>query len=78
MLAGKPLGERVGFCIDDEVNPALPVQRHFLGSVFGNGRKTHGFETFAKCCRIWGRVLDQLKSVGSNWVVPRLELQVVS
>jgi len=44
MLAREPLRQAIGFGVDDEIDIALAVKRHFFGAVTGDTRKAHGFE----------------------------------
>jgi hypothetical protein len=68
------LGEGVGFGVDDEVDLTLPIQRHVLVPMAGDGDEAHAFEKLAKRNRIGCRVLDELEAVSAHRVVPRREL----
>jgi len=65
------LGEAFGFGIDDEVHVALPIERHRLRAMAGDGAKAHPFEERAQRRRIRCRVLDELESVRARRIVPR-------
>ena len=70
----KALREGIRFRVDDEVHAALPVQRHVLVTMPGDGDEPHAGEQAAQRGRVGCRVFDELEAVGSHRVVPRREL----
>ena len=66
--ARKPLCKAVVFRVDDEIDVALIVQRHVLGTVARDRRQTHAFEQPAQQFRIGRGVLDEFESVGAHGI----------
>ncbi len=78
MRAREALAEAVRLGVDDEVDVALPVQRHVLAAVPRDDRKAQPLEQRAQQLRIGRGVFDELEAVGAHgvadgvhWSVPR-------
>ena len=71
VLLGEAAGEAVGLGIDDEVDVALPVERHVPGTVLGDRREAHGLEQVVELLRLGRGVLDELEAVGAHRVFVR-------
>ena len=78
VMAGKTLRERILFGIDDEIDVALAVQGHILVAVARDGREAHVLEQLAQCFWVWCCILDELETIGTHRVIPRLKLHDVS
>ena len=57
------------FVVDDEVDVALPVQRHVLAAVPRDHREAHALEQVAQQVRIGRGVFDELEAVRAHRVV---------
>ena len=78
VMAGKTLRERILFGIDDEIDVALAIQGHILVAVARDGREAHVLEQLAQCFWVWCCILDELETIGTHRVIPRLKLHDVS
>ena len=74
MLAREALSERVRFGVDDEVDLALPIERHVLRPVPGDRAEAHGLEQSTQRHGIGRGVFDELESIRAHRVVPGGEL----
>ena len=72
VLARERLRKAVGLGIDDEVDVALPMQRHVLAAMAGDDRESQLFEQRAQQLGIGGRVFDELESVGAHRIVEEI------
>ena len=72
--AREALGERIGFGVDEEVHPALTVQRHILVPVLRDGLEAQQFENLAQRDRIGGGVFDELETGRTHRIFPGLEI----
>ena len=78
VMAGKTLRERILFGIDDEIDVALAIQGHILVAMARDGREAHVLEQLAQCFWVWCCILDELETIGTHRVIPRLKLHDVS
>ena len=66
------LAEALRFRIDDEIDVALPVQRHVLAAVARDDRKPHARKQRPQLLRVRRRVLDEFEAVGAHRVVEQV------
>ena len=69
VLARETLAEAVRLRIDDEVDVALPMQRHVLAAMPRRDRKAEPLEQRAQQLRIRRRVFDELETVGAGGIL---------
>ena len=68
VLRGEALCERVRLGVDDEVDQALPPQRHVLGTMTRDLGEAHRREQLLELLRLRMGVLDELHPVGAHRV----------
>lgn len=68
MCGGEGLGEGIGFRVDDEIDVALPVERHLLRAVAGNLGEAHRLEESAELLRFGMGVFDELETIRAHRV----------
>jgi len=70
MHARETLRERIRLGIHQEIDLALPIQRHVLHAMFRDRGKSHLHEQLAERDRIGRGVFDEFETVGSDGIVP--------
>src|SRR5579864_2228194 len=69
---GERLGETLRFGIDDEVDIALAVERHLLGTMASDHGEAHALEEPAERRSIRRRILHEFEPVGPHGIVPEV------
>src|SRR5882757_7541121 len=64
------LRQAIRFGIDDEIDVALPIQRDVFRPVARDAAEAHGFKQQAQLRGIGSGVLDELKAVGAQGILP--------
>ena len=59
------------FPVDDEIDVALAIERHVLGTVAGHGAKSHALEQCRSATDRAG-IFDEFEAVGADRVVPKI------
>ena len=74
----EPLREGIRLGVDQEVDLALPVQRHLLVTMTGNRGETHLLEQLPERHGIGRGVFDEFKTIRANGIVPSRGLHALS
>jgi len=78
MLAGKIPGGRLGFIVDDQVDPALPPQMHVLGTVPGDAGKAHDLEHRFQHALFRRAEFDKFKAVQAHGIFKQISHKISS
>jgi len=68
--AREALCKTVRLGIDDEIDAALPIEQYVLRTMLRDRRKTHLLEQATQRGRIRRGILDELKAVGAERIIP--------
>ena len=72
VFGGEVAGDAFGFAVDDEVDVALTVQQHVLGTVAGDQRKAHALEYRLQHAGHGRGELDKFKAHQAHRVVKQV------
>ncbi len=72
VLTREALRERIGLGVDDEVDVALSMQGHVLGSMARHYRKPEALEQRPQQLRLRRRVFDELEPIRSHGILEKI------